>query len=477
MKIESRDTTVRSLLKSAYYLIPRFQREYSWDRENVDDFWVDTIQESQGDYFIGAMVIYPETKDTFAVVDGQQRLTTITLLLCALREAFKAHDDPERANGTHGFIERQDEDDQPQYVLQTETSFPYLQDRILSKEEPEVKITPGKEEKALADAYSQLRAYIDATVRAIKDKPTIPKDSRLDRVREELKGIRDKVLDLQVISVEVDNRDDATLIFETLNARGKDLTVADLVKTHLLGYLKPKNKGLDAPRLKWDGIRQKFDDSQVDIGMTLFLLAVWQSRYEYINEKKLFKSVKYRIKRQQAQGFLDLLVDEAELYRQLIEPGYRKWAKGKEYDAAADSLRFLQDFRLRQPIPLLLSILREADAGNLKPKQVARAFSMIERFHFAFTVIAQKSSSGGWSFMYARLARELLEKPKDQKVTVIDELEESFRSASRISRSGPAASKTSPSLTSAPSRSGSCSTSSRSCMSTRAARRTSIRLE
>lgn len=50
MKIESRDTTVRSLLKSAYYLIrPRFQRPYSWERENVEDFWVDTIQESEGE--------------------------------------------------------------------------------------------------------------------------------------------------------------------------------------------------------------------------------------------------------------------------------------------------------------------------------------------------------------------------------------------------------------------------------------------
>jgi Protein of unknown function DUF262/Protein of unknown function (DUF1524) len=428
MKIESRDTTIRSLLKSSYYLIPRFQRPYSWRSENVEDLWEDAVRESQGDYFIGAMVAFPQTKDTYAVVDGQQRLTTIMLLLCALREAFREHDDLERAEGTQGFVERPDEDNQPQYVLQTETSHPYLQDRILSGDPGQLKnITPGSEEKALAAAYEQLARYIEQAAKSILESPTIPKAKKPDAVRTELKRIRDKVLDLQVILVEVDNQDNATLIFETLNARGQDLTVADLVKTHLLGYLKQRNKGLDAPRIKWDGIRAKFDASQVEIGLTPFLLAVWQSRYEYVNEKKLFKAVKATIKRKDAAQFLDLLVEEAELYRQLSEPGYRKWRPGKEAASAADSLRFLQDFRLRQPMPLLLSLLRDADSGSLKPKQLARALALIERFHFGFTVIAQKSSSGGWSFLYARLARELLGKPKDRKAEVVDELEDRYR--------------------------------------------------
>jgi uncharacterized protein with ParB-like and HNH nuclease domain len=427
MKIESRDTTIRSLLKSSYYLVPRFQRPYSWEIENVEDFWVDTVQESQGDYFIGAMVVYPHTKDTYAVVDGQQRLTTVVLLLCALRQAFRVFDDSERAEGTHGFIERPDEDNEPQYVLQTETSHPYLQDRILSSEEPSLEdIVPGAEERSLAVAYGKLRALVDQATDSIVHSSTISEEKKKKQAQDELKRVRDKLLDLQVILVEVDNQDDATLIFETLNARGKDLTVADLVKTHLLGYLKQRNKSLDAPRLKWEGIREKLDASQVEISMTAFLLAVWQSRYEYVNEKKLFKSVKATVKRNNAAAFLDLLVGEAEFYRQLIEPGYRKWQGGKEWASAADSLKFLQDFRLRQPMPLLLSLLRESKSQDLKPKQLARALSLIERFHFAFTVVAQKSSSGGWSFLYARLARALLEAQKPNKVAVIDELQDRY---------------------------------------------------
>jgi hypothetical protein len=385
---------------------------------------MDTVQESQGDYFIGAMVVYPASNDTFGVVDGQQRLTTLILLLCALRDAFRDNGDDALAEGTHGFVERSDEDNQPQYVLQTETSHPYLQDRIMSNSEAQLASQPGLEEKALAAAFAQLSNSVSRLVGSVRENPTIPKDAKPEKVRTELRRVRDKVLDLLVIFVEVDNQDDATLIFETLNARGKDLTVADLVKTHLLGYLKQPNKGLDPPRLKWEGIRSTFDASQVEIGMTAFLLAVWQSRYEYVNEKKLFKSVKTTIKRKDAAAFLSLLVTEAETYRQLIEPGYRRWPKGKENARSSDALRFFQDFRVRQPMPMLVSLLREADAGNIRPKQLARAFTLIEHFHFGFTIIAQKSSSGGWSFLYARLARELLKKPKDCKVEVIDDLKE-----------------------------------------------------
>jgi uncharacterized protein with ParB-like and HNH nuclease domain len=60
MKIESTDQEVRTMLSSGYYRIPRFQRPYSWDRENIQDFWEDVIQENPQDYFIGSMVVYKD---------------------------------------------------------------------------------------------------------------------------------------------------------------------------------------------------------------------------------------------------------------------------------------------------------------------------------------------------------------------------------------------------------------------------------
>jgi uncharacterized protein with ParB-like and HNH nuclease domain len=88
VKIESKDTDVESLLAGSYFHIPRFQRPYSWDDENINEFWNDVVVNQTEDYFIGSMVVYKKDKQQFGVVDGQQRLTTITILLCVLRDYF-----------------------------------------------------------------------------------------------------------------------------------------------------------------------------------------------------------------------------------------------------------------------------------------------------------------------------------------------------------------------------------------------------
>jgi hypothetical protein len=84
------DQTVKTLLESFFYRIPRFQRHYSWDRENVADFWNDAITSDDPDYFIGSFVVYRETAaaDTLLVVDGQQR-SLIRYVLVRLDEHFR----------------------------------------------------------------------------------------------------------------------------------------------------------------------------------------------------------------------------------------------------------------------------------------------------------------------------------------------------------------------------------------------------
>ena len=72
MKIRSIDKDIKDILESGFYRIPRFQRPYSWDRENIEDFWNDVIINADADYFIGSMVVFkPPSSDTAGVVDGQ----------------------------------------------------------------------------------------------------------------------------------------------------------------------------------------------------------------------------------------------------------------------------------------------------------------------------------------------------------------------------------------------------------------------
>lgn len=244
MKIESADQTIEDLLKSGYYIIPRFQRPYSWDAENVTEFWDDIIRDKPTEYFIGSMVVYKDGNRTFGVVDGQQRLTTITILLCVLRDSLINEGFTSLAEGLHQLIENKNIDNESEFVLQTETSFPYFQDYIQNKDESELEPEIRREEKNLAVAHNRFKKLVSDTIASIKSDETNTKEEINERIRKTLSEIRDALLGLNIILVKLEDEDDAYIIFETLNTRGKDLALADLVKNHFTRLIKKKTKEL-----------------------------------------------------------------------------------------------------------------------------------------------------------------------------------------------------------------------------------------
>lgn len=152
MRIESQDKRIDELLKGGTFIIPRFQRAYSWEPDQINQFWYDVTENLSEAYFIGSMVVYKVERSSLAVVDGQQRLTTITILLCAIREGFKVLDRPDLANGLQAYIEQTNRENKTEYVLQTETSFPYLQEEVLKNGPAEAPYEMGREEEAIERA-------------------------------------------------------------------------------------------------------------------------------------------------------------------------------------------------------------------------------------------------------------------------------------------------------------------------------------
>lgn len=422
MKITCLDKQVAQFLKESFYRIPRFQRPYSWDRSNIEEFWNDAVVENEAQYFIGNFVVYDD-KTALGVVDGQQRLTTITLLLCALRNAFFKEGFLNLANGIHALIERADISDQLFYVLQTETSYPYFQEHIQKfGGPPGVPADPAPEEQLLKQAFEYFQTNVSEVVDGIRALPSLSEQKKKARIQEELTRIRDKVLSLKLIFTSLDNDDDAYIIFETLNTRGKDLTLSDLVKSHIARLLKPANTGVDLAKDKWNNINNTFETSQADLSISTFIHHFWLSRYEYITEKKLYKALRKRIKKDDAATFLDDLVKESGIYRYIHEPSFRTWKK--EEIEIRDALRAMNLFRIKQQLPLVLSVLRHYEDGALKTKHVRAILTAIENFHFTFTAIASQRSSGGISFMYALAARELYQaKTLDAKVKVLQDFQ------------------------------------------------------
>ena len=405
MKIESHDRTIEQLLRGDYYSIPRFQRPYSWGVQQLEDFWDDVVIESNDDYFIGSVVVFPGSGESLDIVDGQQRLTTITVALAAIRDLFGSLDEMDLAIGVQGFIERPDKRNTDQFVLKTQTSYPYLQSQIQSHPATGAAATVTPEENALACARAFFAEKLAEVRMSFFGESVDPSEDSLGELVRRVEGIRDQILGLSVVHIEVDTEDDAYVIFETLNTRGLELSLSDLMRNFLLRGLKNTNVDLDLARDHFNEILGEFDQSQASIDPSVFFHRFWISKNDYVARKNVFRTVKKTVKASKKQELLHDLLADSKLYRAIREPSSRDWRK--EERPMVRSLEALDVFGMALPLPLFLALLRAYDDNIIKLPLVRRAMKAVESFHFQFTAVAGRSSSGGITKMYALHARSV----------------------------------------------------------------------
>ncbi|MEQ1941422.1 DUF262 domain-containing HNH endonuclease family protein [Mesorhizobium sp. VNQ89] len=405
MKIESHDSNIESLLTSNFFFIPTFQRPYSWDDENLDDFWKDVAQSDEDDYFIGSMVLYKSGRQQFGVVDSQQRLTTITILLCVIRDFFLTLGSDDLARGLHQLIERTDRDNRRTFVLRTETSYPYFQDEIQNFNNPELTHEPQQEEIRIKAAYDLFNGRILEIMGSIDGDPQIASKDKIDNKLKRLRNLRDSVLFLKIILVELDNEDDAYLIFETLNTRGKDLSLSDLLKNLFTKLVKGKGD-VDVVKELWTRLMSELYNSSAEIDPDVFFTHSWASRFDATTQQKAFKKIKAEINKTNAKAHLDDLVEDSIYYRAIFEPSYL-WDKSEK--SIAKSLSALQMFKVTQQTPAVLSLVRAYKRKLIKNSKVRDSVHNIENFHFVFTAVTSSRSSGGISAMYSSFGRKLFE--------------------------------------------------------------------
>lgn len=364
MRIESSDKRIDELLKANTFVIPRFQRPYSWEAEHVGQFWTDILENIKNSYFIGSMVVYKLDRSSLAVVDGQQRLTTIAILLCTIRNAFKQLGAEEFAAGLQAYIAQKTRENKTVYVLRTETSYPYLQEGVLKDSPPDVPLEMGREEKSIARAFEVFSARIDEQVAEIIADHAGDEKERKKACIDWLCKLRDAVFDLNVIVVTLDNEDDAYLIFETLNTRGKDLALSDLIRNHFTKFIR-SNTEVDHAKIKWTRVLDTIAKSAVSLEPDNFIVHSWQSRFDFVTKAKVFSRFKAQVSAKNAQQHLNQFMANSEHWRSIFDQDF-KW--GKNEKEVAKSLRALRVFKVVQPAPGLLSLVRAYREGKLKYK-------------------------------------------------------------------------------------------------------------
>jgi len=277
MKIHAIDKTISDIFspKNVKYIVPRFQREYSWERSQILELWRDINNNIKivGDeykvleYFIGPLVLIGDDDTTtvdinkeFQIVDGQQRLTTVTIILSALVQVFKKLGINESANGLYGYIEGSDDDSNVFFKLVNESPKPYFQNSI-QRYEQRIEMPSSDEERKLKDSYNLIIKELDDKQRSFANE---------FEFTNYLKALRSQILKLKTIFITVDSEEEAYTIFETLNARGINLAAIDLVKNSLFKVLNYDHPDDDAQTM-WKRIRTNLISNKYSVNMDVFL--------------------------------------------------------------------------------------------------------------------------------------------------------------------------------------------------------------
>jgi uncharacterized protein with ParB-like and HNH nuclease domain len=243
-QITATEDTVQSLLSRNYrYIVPEYQRQYAWGEEQWQEFWTDiqSIEDGQS-HFLGSVVFVE--RDTnfdeineFEIVDGQQRLTTISILLCAIREYYEQRDNidgAESINNKYLWDQNEDFNDEQKLVLNSLDQSQYR--RLLLGNSP-------REEE------SKIRQAIEF----FADKITNLSEEEIDEIRKKLLN------SVTIVTIDCPNQESAFRLFETLNDRGLELSEVDLMKNYL--YKKVETN----PELNEEAIKQDWEDIIDDI--------------------------------------------------------------------------------------------------------------------------------------------------------------------------------------------------------------------
>lgn len=418
MEVKAENLRIENVLTKGQYFIPDYQREFDWAEEELSEFLEDISEMGENDrYFIGHMVFEGDFNGTkFNVIDGQQRITSITILLCLIRDLFYEKGENSLGDATNDkFIFNKDKYGKEFGILKNEMPYPILQAHIQEKpEKRDFSKSPTKSgEFRIKEAYEKFKKeFSDYSV-------------------EQLSILREKVFNLEIIFVAVkdsddDSKIDAHEIFMTLNATGKDLTPLDLIKGRIF-KLYPQSSILNEPSDRWKEIIENTkgrrpDKKNPSKKSIRFLNNFFSYRYGKVSDKKIYKKfVKEVVKKEiDIKVFLQELHEDSIIFKKITDPQETDWNITDEYKFFLSLEAITQIFNIEVANPILISLIKAYLNKSISLAYLKKALNAIERFHFINNAIISGRSSG-LDLKYSKYARELLNADERQaKHLVID---------------------------------------------------------
>jgi len=334
------------------FQLPLFQRNYTWTKREWEVLWDDLnyIADKGHDksHFLGAIVTLPmnsgpDAVAKYIVIDGQQRLTTLYLILCAIRDIANEVGDVVKANEINDLylVNKYKEGDEHYKLLSSQKDRETLKNLI----------GRGKVEgySLLVQAYNYF----------------------YDRIRKsnDYKSYRNIITHyLYVVSITLDQDDNPYLVFESLNAKGKPLTQADLIKNHLFMRIQQKEQEIQYKEC-WFPMEQALGEK-----LTEFIRHFLMKEGDIVKNSEVYDRFKDSLGKDDARDYLTKLAEFGNNYQKLLDP------KFEIHSGLQKQLKRINRIEVTTAYPLLLKLYEYVDSGIMSKEQFVSFLELLENY-------------------------------------------------------------------------------------------------
>lgn len=354
MNFNTTNSTFRQLLGNGLsYRVPPFQRDYSWTEDEWDDLWQDILglfdEDGESSHYMGYLVLQSSDNKQFDIIDGQQRITTISVMILAalghlqdmVTNKLDAENNVKRKEQLQssyiGYL------DPVSLVSRSKLELNRHNNRFYQTYLVPLEKLP---QRGLNASEHQLRKAFIWFKDRIKSRCGMTASSGRD-LAVFLDGLVDKLF-FTVITVT--DELNAFKVFETLNARGVRLSATDLLKNYLFSVISTQ----DTHEAELKSLEERWERIVGLLGSESFpefLRVFWNSRNKLVRKSDLFKTIRKRITtREAAFELLRNLDQSAAVYAALRDPQDSSWNKDEK-----QALAQLLMFNVRQPLAMLMA--------------------------------------------------------------------------------------------------------------------------
>ena len=381
LNFNTTNETFRKLLGNGLrYKIPPFQRDYSWSVDEWDDLWQDIIglleEKSEEAHYMGYLVLQSSDNKKFDIIDGQQRITTISIMILAslgvlndiANEGIDSENNKKRVANLRssyiGYVDPVSLVSAPKLELNRHNNR-FYQTYLVPLENP-----PQRGLNASEHLLRKSFVWFKDKIASYGNKDGI-------KVAQLIDSIVDKLF-FTVITVT--DELNAFKVFETLNARGVRLSATDLLKNYLFAIISNStthDTELKALEEQWERIVGELGSES----FPEFLRIYWNSKNKLVRKSDLFKTIRKKITtREEAFSLIRSLDASASIYAALRNPNDSLWNQDER-----SCLQQLQMFNVRQPLAMLMSSYGKY--GEVNRETFTKILRSIVMVSFRYNVI------------------------------------------------------------------------------------------